>query len=228
MTPTLVPTFYAGKLLLSMVPRNKGDQLVAVTKTAGARGGTITPGRAVVDNKILQMLSLADTLQDIVVTVMRDEAGAVLEAVRAAYANKKLCGLALVLDVSGLLVRVPAGAQPPAANISETRREKMESGYTLLNVIVNYGYADDVMAEARKAGATGGTIMNARGTGTEEDVKFFGITLVPEKETVMIVADNSKVNDIVAAICKVPTLSEPGGGIVYTQNVEEFIVLGQK
>ncbi len=227
MPPTLVPTFHQGKMLLSMVPRNKGDQLVAVTKTAGARGGTITPGRAVVDNKILQMLSLADMLQDIVFTVMRDEAEAVIEAVRAAYCNKKLCGVALLLDVTGLLVRVPADTAPLDRNVSEIRREKkMESGYTLL--IVNYGYADDVMAEARKAGATGGTIMNARGTGTEEDVKFFGITLVPEKETVMIVADNAKVNDIVAAICKVPTLSEPGGGIVYTQNVEQFIVLGKE
>ena len=64
----------------------------------------------------------------------------------------------------------------------------MPSGYKLITVIVNSGYADDVMAVAKKAGASGGTILGARGTGTEEDVKFFGITLVPEKEILLIVS----------------------------------------
>jgi nitrogen regulatory protein PII len=102
----------------------------------------------------------------------------------------------------------------------------MESGYLLLTAIVNTGCADDVMAEARKAGARGGTILTARGTGTEEDVKFFGITLVPEKEVLLIVAEKEGAESVLAAMRSVPVLREPGGGIVYTQNVEQFIVLG--
>lgn len=104
----------------------------------------------------------------------------------------------------------------------------MESGYKLIVVIVNSGYADDVMANARKAGASGGTIINAHGTGTAEDVKFFGITLVPEKEMLLIVSEQSKMRGIVEAIATVPTLSEPGGGIIFNMNVEEFILLGQQ
>ncbi len=104
----------------------------------------------------------------------------------------------------------------------------MESGYKLITVIVNTGYGDDVMAAARQAGATGGTIISARGTGTAEDVKFFGITLVPEKEMLMIVASGDRVEPIARAIATVPTLAEPGGGIIFTTNVEEFIILGQQ
>ncbi len=103
----------------------------------------------------------------------------------------------------------------------------MESGYTLLTVIVNHGYADDVMAQARRAGARGGTILTGRGTATGEDVKFFGVTLVPEKEVLMIVTEKTLVDPILDAIRTVPTLAEPGGGIVYSMNVEEFILLGQ-
>ena len=40
--------------------------------------------------------------------------------------------------------------------------------YELIIAIVNRGFADDVMSAAKSAGATGGTIMNARGTGKEE------------------------------------------------------------
>ena len=225
-------TFLPGKLLISMVGRHKGEKLVAVAKAAGARGGTITHGRAVVDSKILQALLLADVQQDIVFTLMRAEAKPVFEAIRTAAREnpKKLGGIAIMLDVSGMLVRLMNTSEENGSLSQagqQTRSDTMDSGYTLLTVIVNTGYADDVMAEARKAGARGGTIMTARGTASEEDVKFFGITLVPEKEVLMIVAEKDTVEPILAAIRTVPTLAEPGGGIVYSMNVEEFAVLGK-
>ena len=219
--------FLPGKLLISMVARHTGEKFVSVTKAAGARGGTIAFGRAIADNIILQKLSLADMPQDIVFTLMRDEAPDIVDAICEAYHEKsgKLTGIALLLDVSGMLVRhTPTPAAEPEPGV---RREKMDSGYTLLTVIVNNGYADDVMAKARKAGARGGTILTSRGTASEADVKFFGITLVPEKEMLMIVAEKNSVAPILAAIREVPTLAEPGGGIAYSIPVEQFILLGQ-
>ena len=226
---SLIPIFQSGKLLISLVGRNKGDALVDVTKAAGARGGTIVVGRAVTDSRILQLLSLADMLQDVVFTLMRDETAAVIEAVCRAYRSPsgKISGLCIVLDVPDMLVRVASQDHKPGAAAPDTRSEHMNSGHTLLTVIVNHGYADDVMAEARKAGAAGGTILNARGTGKEEDVKFFGITLVPEKEMLLIVTEDPKAPAILEAIRKIPHLTEPGGGIVYAMNVEQFIVLGK-
>ena len=103
----------------------------------------------------------------------------------------------------------------------------MESGFTLITLIVNAGFADDVMAAARRAGATGGTIFNARGTGTEEDVKFFGIALVPEKEMLLIVAAKDRVETILQAVNATPRLCEPGGGIAFAMDVERFVVLGK-
>lgn len=219
--------YQPGKLLISMVGRHKGEKFMAAAKAAGARGGTITFGRAVADSKILQALFLADVQQDIVFTLLRDEASSVISAVCATCREqpKKLGGIAFVLDVSGMLVRqtTPTTTTPEEG----ARSEPMESGYTLLTVIVNNGYADDVMAQARRAGARGGTILTGRGTATGDDVKFFGITLVPEKEVLMIVAEKDLVAPVLEAIQKVPTLNEPGGGIVYSMNVEEFILLGQ-
>ena len=99
-------------------------------------------------------------------------------------------------------------------------------GYILLTVIVDQGFANAVMAEARKAGARGGTIMVARGTGKEADVKLFGIPLVPEKEMLFIVAPQDKVDSIASSIQTVPQLSQPGGGVAYIIQVDSFIPLG--
>ena len=41
--------------------------------------------------------------------------------------------------------------------------------HDLILTIVNRGFADEVMTAAKKAGAFGGTVVNARGTGTNDD-----------------------------------------------------------
>ena len=99
--------------------------------------------------------------------------------------------------------------------------------HELISVIVNAGYAEDIMHAARKAGATGGTIINARGTGKEEDVKFFGITIVPEKDFLLILAAKDQAQAILEAIRATPCLSEPGMGIAFCSNVECFVPLGK-
>lgn len=220
------------KLFVCFVGRHRGEMLVSIAKAAGARGGTIGLGRALGDNALLRALSLADVQQDILFLLLGSEKDAVVSAImKASRENpKKLGGIAMILDVSGVLVRQGSAddqQQSQNAPSSGDRRDTMESGYALITVITNSGYADDVMVAARKAGATGGTITTARGTGTEEDVKFFGITLVPEKDMLIIVAAKDKIKGILEAISNVPKLSKPGGGIIFTQNVEEFLVLGQ-
>jgi nitrogen regulatory protein PII len=99
--------------------------------------------------------------------------------------------------------------------------------HTLITCIVNHGLADEVMMAARKAGATGGTILSARGTGTEEDVKFFGYTLVPEKDMLLILVGSGLTGTVLEAIKAVPALSEPGVGIAFCTDVERFVTFGQ-
>ena len=222
------------KILICFVGRHRGERLVTATKRAGARGGTISLGVSLGNSRLLQALSLADVQQDVVFTLMGKEADAVVAEIRrAADADpKRLGGTALVLGVPEFFQRVvqpdDLRQQPVQDEEKKTRSQPMESGYTLITVIVNSGFGDDMMAAARKAGASGGTVLNARGTGTEEDVKFFGITLVPEKEMLLIVAEKDKIRGIIDALGSVPKFSEPGAGIVFTQNVEEFILLGRQ
>ena len=100
--------------------------------------------------------------------------------------------------------------------------------HELITVIVNRGYADDAMAAARKAGASGGTAINARGTAREDDEKFFGMHIVPEKELLLIVVDQNNKQAVLDAIRTLDCLSEPGSGIAYSAPVSDFTLLGKK
>ena len=56
-----------------------------------------------------------------------------------------------------------------------------DTKYELLVVIANHGYSDLIMDAARGAGAAGGTVIHAKGTGMEGAEKFLGISLAAEK-----------------------------------------------
>ena len=104
--------------------------------------------------------------------------------------------------------------------------KEMDREWEMIEVIVEKGYSEDVMAAARKAGASGGTVINAHGTASEEDAKFFGISIVPEKEILLIVAKS----DVSAKVCEVvrnlECLKKKGMGILFTIPVKNFVSLG--
>ena len=74
--------------------------------------------------------------------------------------------------------------------------------HELLLVIANHGYSELVMGAAREAGATGGTVVHAKGAGMESAEKFFGITLAAEKEMIFIVVRSEIRNAVMSAIMR--------------------------
>ena len=51
----------------------------------------------------------------------------------------------------------------------------MKNQFEMVFAIVNSGYTEEVMEAVKACGATGGTIINARGTANTEVEKLFGI-----------------------------------------------------
>ncbi|MBO4384628.1 MAG: P-II family nitrogen regulator [Clostridia bacterium] len=100
----------------------------------------------------------------------------------------------------------------------------MKAGeYDLIITVVNKGSSDDVMTAARKAGAYGGTLVNARGTGTNEYKKFFGTVVEPEKEMVMIIAEHASRNAIMEAVAQSAGLSKKGMGLTFSLPIDRVI-----
>ncbi len=90
-----------------------------------------------------------------------------------------------------------------------------------ITVIVDKGNAENVIDAAVRAGSTGGTIMNARGSGIHETSKVFSMDIEPEKEIVLILSEKESTEAIVSSIRKELKLDEPGNGILYIQDVRK-------
>lgn len=213
------------KLIISIVPHNSGEIITNAAKLAGSRGGTILMGRGTAENSIIQLLGLGDKSKDIVYILIEEEiCQNALDKIKESTQNKKNFGIVFTIDINNFL---RSGSIKNLEN-ENLGVEKMNDSYEMINVIVNKGYAEDAMAAARKAGAGGGTIINARGTAKEGDAKFLGIEIVPEKEMLLILVPKDKKDEIIKAISDLPCLNKAGSGILFTNSANNFTVLGKK
>jgi nitrogen regulatory protein PII len=104
---------------------------------------------------------------------------------------------------------------------SDNNHEKFK--FDLIFAIVNHGFSDEFMNTAREAGASGGTVINARGQAHEGAVKFFGISVQDEKEIILILTTHEKKVHIMQAVSEAHGLNSKAHGIVFSVPVDNVI-----
>ncbi len=84
----------------------------------------------------------------------------------------------------------------------------------------------DIIVDAAKAsGATGATIIPARGTGIHEAKSFFGLSLEAQTDIIMFLVEEHRVLSILDVIQEAGEFQKPGTGIAFVLPVEHVIGL---
>lgn len=95
------------------------------------------------------------------------------------------------------------------------------TAHELIVVIAEQGYTELIMNAARTAGAYGGTVIHAKGTGKEAAEKFMGVSLAAEKEILYIVTKTKQKNSIMQAIMKDAGLDSKAKSIAFSLPVTD-------
>ncbi len=90
-----------------------------------------------------------------------------------------------------------------------------------ITCIIQRGKGDRIIKAAIKAGAGGGTLHFARGTGTRETLGLLGLAIVPEKEVVKVICREREKDRIFQAIVDAGKLDIPGMGIAFVTRLEQ-------
>ncbi|MBR0057101.1 MAG: transcriptional regulator [Kiritimatiellae bacterium] len=206
---------------VAIVARGAGESVAKAAIGAGAGGGTVMLGRGTAPGAVMQFLGLGERAKDIVLSLAPgDKTGNVALAIRREAAGRRAKGVAFQAAVASFA----RGGEKGNGYWSEDMEDKGKCMAVV--AIVNRDYADDALAAARRAGAGGGTVLQARGTASEGDAAFFGVKLVPEKDVLVILADGGKAGGIVEAIRRAPCFAEKGSGIVFAVEATGFAPLG--
>ena len=99
----------------------------------------------------------------------------------------------------------------------------MKNDFEMVLCIVNAGFSGEVMDAAREAGATGGTIIHARGTANKNAEEKFQITVNPEKDLVMLAVHNDIKDAVLKAIYEKAGLSTDGHGVAFSIPINDAI-----
>ena len=101
----------------------------------------------------------------------------------------------------------------------------IEINNDLVVAIINHGFIDDFMNTAREAGATGGTVIHARGLSHKGPVKFFGVSVQDEKEIVLVLTSREKKLSLMEALSQSHGITSKAEGLIFSLPVDSVMGL---
>lgn len=202
--------------IMSISDRDRGEKMAALYKNAGLHMILTTLGRGTATHEQLSLLGLESTEKSVVSAVADDE-----ELHRIFTAAKRR----LFIDIpgNGVLLAIPLKSVAGSKTLAYLSHSSLKGGkpsmefqHELIVVILNEGYSDAVMDAARAAGAGGGTVLHAKGTGSVRGEKFFGVRLADEKDLVYIISYKDEKAAIMKAISEQAGPGTPAGAICFS------------
>ena len=213
------------KVLCSIIQRGHGQHLIARLQKNGIPLHYQCVGHGTAPSEILDILGLGTSDKDIVISMA--SAGAIdkfLLQLQSAFPHiGRARGLIMLMSpvaVSRLLAVMVQGEKIELPGGTEMKYEFKNS---LICISVNLGYTDQVMNVARKAGATGGTVVKARLAGGENVQDKIGVDLQEEKEIIMILAPNEQVQGIMNAVNAEFGLRSPAQAVLHCVPVDHAL-----
>ncbi len=95
--------------------------------------------------------------------------------------------------------------------------------FKVIIALVNDDYQDAVIDAAKKAGATGVTILNARGEGIHKHKSFLGVKVDAQTDLLMFLVEDFNSDIIMNAIYQAGHFEQHGNGIAFSLQADRAI-----
>ena len=199
-------------LFITITDRSRAEQFAAWFRTHGISLVLTALGQGTATTEVLDFLGLEATEKAVLFCVSPRSPRLVRQAARDLW-----------LDVpgQGVLMTVPVNSIG-GSTAKEYLLHEQEIAHDLIVVIANQGSTDLVMDAAREAGATGGTVIHAKGTGTDLVRKFFGVSIASEQEMVFILARSEAKKPIMKAIMAKAGIQSAAQSLVFSLPVGDI------
>ncbi len=212
-------------LLLSFVERDKGKKLIKELEGMGIRINFQSVGFGTAPTEMMDIFGLGTNDKDVVISLGTETAVKTMMANfgTAFESHSKYGGLMIVLKVSA--------ASRILTEILDFNHDKtMEQGdgamknehhNNLIVISVNEGYSDTVMQVARRAGATGGTVIKGRLAEVEQFAEMGKVEMDGEREILCILAPLETSKQIMTDVNREFGIKSEAGGIVFAIPTEK-------
>lgn len=206
-------------LLFIIVNKNQGNYFVTEFQKRAIPLSIVLYASSLPPEDIRSILSVDSLKKEMVISIIRDEdKDELFKIIKNRFSisktSKGIAFLSKIDSVSGILTYKYLSDYIRRKKEVENNIVADDDQYELVIAIVNKGATDLVMEGARKQGATGGTILVARGTGNPDLAKMYGVVIQPEKEVVFIVVKKEIKDAVMKEIYDDAGLDKKSQGII--------------
>lgn len=215
--------------LITIVDRGKGEKLARLYERAGIETQLLCLGLGTAKSEIMEYLGLGELEKEILFSAApRSVLKGGLEKLRADLPfSKPGGGIACSVTLSGISVAALRQIQKDAAIIETGEAEKMDEKRThdMIVCVADRGQAELVMEAARQGGASGGTVVHARGFNAREEENFLHLLIRPEKELVLVIVPLAERKKVMRQICDAIARATGEAGLVFSLPVDDVMGL---
>ncbi|MDE6639557.1 MAG: hypothetical protein K2K63_03435 [Acetatifactor sp.] len=211
-------------VILSIIERGKAKAYIEMLDKRNIGFHMQCVGQGTASSEMMDILGLGSSDKDIVLSYAPRKVVAALaaELTKDLSSGMGYNGLMMLLSTSAINnIAAELLMQTVQTENSEIEGEasamKSEYHHSLILITVNQGYTDGVMQTAKKAGATGGTVIRARLEGVEQ---VMALQVQEEKEIIAILAPDSVRNQIMEEVNKEFGLRSEARGVVCSVPVD--------
>ena len=212
-------------ILLSIVERDKGKKLIKALEDLNIRINLQSVGLGTAPTEMMDIFGLGTNDKDIIISIGEEN---VVKTMMANFgstfsSHSKYGGLMIIIKVS-------AASRILTELLDFNNDKNIEKGdgamknehrNNLIVISVNEGYSDSVMQIARKAGATGGTVIKGRLAEVEHFAAINKTEIDGEREILCILAPQKTSKQIMIDVNKDFGLTSEANGIVFAVPTEK-------
>lgn len=205
--------------MITITDRKKAPDFVALYQQQNIHVSLTTVGAGTAVSETLNYLGLERTEKAVIFTTVTDSRWKAVKRQLEHTMNIDVpgTGIAFIVPLSSIGGKKVLRFLTDNQNFIKGEESVLkDTKYELLVVISNQGYTELIMDAARKAGAGGGTVIHAKGTGVERAEQFLGVSLAAEKEIVFIVVKSEEKNNIMRAVMTEAGLDSKAKSLVFS------------
>lgn len=213
--------------LISVVNPGAMDRVCEIAAALDLPQTVTLLGHGTAVQSMLDLLGIESTEKRVIMTVANPEKTRkfIKEMRRQVYIGIPGHGIIMAVPIKSVgggktLAYLNNGEQQPARYTPE-----LSDRYELIVIVANEGRTDQVMNAARAAGATGGTVLHGKGTGSQNK-KFYNVSIAAEKEVILMVARSDRKAAIMQSVLHHAGPDSDAGAVLFSLPVSEVAGFG--
>ena len=216
-------------LLVLIYSEGNDKKINSILNKFGVKVKTVTNASGTASASVLDYFGLAETRKDVYLAIIPDYLEHnILSKLKNTFKFEEIgTGITFTIPISSSIKFLMDSFKK--SDVEEKVKDMKEDNnkYHLIITIVLEGYLEQAMAAAKKAGATGGTVIKGRGLANLVPAKVLGFNIETEREVILNVVEDESKQKVMEEITSAVGIKTGGKGVCIALPISDAIGLNK-